>query len=90
MKLQKQRNRKKAELTTEMLIGLIVVVILVVLAILIIYGKVNFFSKNTDCSSQGGSCMVAGDCKGSVLYSASCSSIDGKSAVCCYNQGGSS
>jgi len=90
MKFQKQRSRTKAELTTEMLIGLIVVVILVVLAILIIYGKVNFFSKNTDCSSQGGSCMIAGECGSSILYSASCPSIDSKPAVCCYNQGGSS
>ncbi len=89
--MEREKNLpRKAELTTEMMLGLIAVAIIIVLAIVILSGKISFFSKNSDCSAQGGKCELVADCGNSVLYSASCADIGGKPAVCCINQGGSS
>ena len=71
---------KKAELTTEMLVGIALVIVLIIVALAIISGKFNFFNQNTDCNAQGGECKSLEICTGGRLYGATC---ENDKEVCC-------
>ncbi len=78
---------KKAELTTEMLIGLLIAIIIIILLIFIFMGKINFFKNNTTCESQNGACKKPVDCIVGRIYSATCpQNSDDTTLVCCLKE----
>jgi hypothetical protein len=77
-------KKRKAEMSTELLIGLILVIIIAGIGLFLWSRNWDFFSSNTDCAAQGGECLPATvneqpNCVIGKIYSGKC----GDKEVCC-------